>query len=200
MVDGVQYDDKSPVLYLLWDALSGEPLFGERKPFRSEADLVPLLEKVKAMGVPVRGIVTDKEKGLVPALKRVFPEVPYQYCQTHFLKNCAKEMGEDLTALGKSVAKRAKRVQKIAKKLHDRGVDSIESEDATFRKLPAHLDDQQFAAEVCAMVRHASRASGRAPLAPPELVRHQALEEIREYAEKAAKKKAPDCSSNSPRR
>lgn len=30
MLDGVQFDDKSPVLYLCWDALSGTPLLGER--------------------------------------------------------------------------------------------------------------------------------------------------------------------------
>lgn len=64
------------------------------------------------MGVPVRGITTDAEKGLVPAVKQVFPEVPYQLCRTHFLKNCARPMEPDLQALGASVALRAERVRK----------------------------------------------------------------------------------------
>jgi hypothetical protein len=118
MVDGVQYDDRSPVLYLCWDALSGTPLFGERKEFRGRDDLSPLLERVKAMDVPVIGIVTDKEKGLVPAVQAVFPQVPYQFCHTHFLKNCAKPMESDLSELGASVAQRAESVQKIAAQLH----------------------------------------------------------------------------------
>jgi Transposase, Mutator family len=200
MVDGVQFDDKSPVLYMVWDAISGEPLFGERKTYRGEADLVPLLEKVKEMGVPVLGMVTDKEKGLVPALKKVFPEVPYQYCQTHFLKNCASELSVDLGALGDSVARRAKKVRKIAKRLHVAGVESVESEEAAqCGDLPSILDDEQFVAEMCAMVRHASRASGRAPLNPPELIRHLRLEKIREFAERAAEKGALDSSTNSRR-
>jgi hypothetical protein len=200
MMDGVQFDDKSPVLYLVWDAISGEPLFGERKAFRGKDDLVPLLEKVKAMGVPVLGAVTDKEKGLVPALRAVFPDVPYQLCQLHFIKNCSLPLAEDLGALSKSVDKRAKRVRTIAKRLHDQGVDSIESEEHASHDLPSTIEDSLFVAEVCAMVRHASRASGRAPLNPPELVRHKALERLREFADRAAKKGARDCSSDSRRR
>jgi hypothetical protein len=76
MCDGVQFDDRSPVLYVVWDARTGTPLFGERKPFRGENDLVPLLERVRRMDVPVIGVVTDKETGLVPAVERVFPGVP----------------------------------------------------------------------------------------------------------------------------
>jgi hypothetical protein len=97
MIDGVQFDEHSPVLYLVWDALSGEPLFGERRAFKGADDLRSLLLRVKAMEVPVIGIASDKEKGLVPAVAEVFPEVPYQFCQTHFLKNCAKPLAEDLS-------------------------------------------------------------------------------------------------------
>ncbi len=91
MCDGVQFDDRSPVLYLVWDAISGEPLFGERKPYRSRDDLVPLLERVKDMDVPVIAAVTDKETGLVPAIEKVFPPsalsvlsypLPEELCQT----------------------------------------------------------------------------------------------------------------------
>jgi len=85
MVDGVQYDNTSPVLYMAWDGLSGTPLFGERKAFRGAEDLVPLLERVKAMDVKVIATVSDKEKGLVPAIADAFPETPHQLCQNHFL-------------------------------------------------------------------------------------------------------------------
>lgn len=60
-------------------------------------------------------MVTDKEKGLVPAVTRVFPKVPYQYCQTHYLKNCAKPLAADLTALQASVRRRADAVREVAK-------------------------------------------------------------------------------------
>jgi hypothetical protein len=117
MCDGVQFEDRSAVLYIVWDGISGEPLFGERKQYRGEDDLVPLFERVRDMGIPVIGVVTDKEKGLVPAIQRVFPTVPYQFCQTHFLKNCAEPLQADLSALQVSVRRRAEAVRKVDKRL-----------------------------------------------------------------------------------
>jgi hypothetical protein len=225
MADGVQFDANSPVLYIVWDAISGEPLFGERKPFKGAADLVPLLERVKSMGVPVIGAVSDKEKGLLPAMQEVFPDVPHQVCQFHFLKNCALGLSDDLKELGQGVGERAERVRKISKRLHKRGVDSLEHElprvdehsrsetsdaevggaavvetaaaaaeqpqrDDPPRAEPEPLTEEQLAAELCAMTRHAARAAGRAPLNPPELVRHERLEAVRAVVNETLKKGA----------
>lgn len=230
MADGVQYDDTSPVLYLVWDALSGLPLFGERKSFKGKDDLVPLLERVKALDVPIVGIVSDKEKGLFPAVIEVFPDVPYQVCQNHFMKNCAAGMSSDLTALNASVFDRAERVQKIASGLHRAGVNSVEWEigssvsvaeggeavppatdpesdsdrdrtEAQTEAMPTAvitapsvplkpaLSEEQLGAEFCAMAKHASRATGRVPLRPPELVRHEGLDRVRAAVKEAAGKR-----------
>ena len=53
--------------------------------------------------------------------------------------------------------------------------------------IPAPLSEEQFAAELCAMGRHAARATGRAPLDPPEQVRHQRLEAVRNTVDEALK-------------
>lgn len=227
MADGVYYDDASPVLYLVWDAVSGLPLFGERKSFKGKDDLVPLLERVKALDVPILGVVSDKEKGLFPAVLEVFPDVPYQVCQNHFMKNCAAGMSSDLTALSASVSDRTKSVQAIAGQLHRAGVNSVEWEvgssvsaaadvetdappiepdadgdhvepPAAAAPAEAPLSEKQLATEFCAMAKHASYATGRAPLRPPELVRHEGLNRVRAAVQEAAKKKgAPTRSSRS---
>ena len=219
MCDGVQFDDRSPVLYLVWDALSGQPLFGERKPFRSKDDLVPLIERVRDMSVPVIGAVTDKERGLVPAVKEVFPGVPYQFCHTHYLKNCALPLKEDTSALGASVRRRAEAVRKVGKGLSlstnsdpaglKSEVEPLESrtdpadqpsliqsstsdvEVEPEVETPANLNEEQLVQEVCELVRVNSRVSGKAPLAPPELERHQRLESIRGFVDDAKKKPRP---------
>ncbi|MFQ5601603.1 MAG: transposase [Candidatus Krumholzibacteriia bacterium] len=240
MADGVQFDSTSPVLYLVWDAISGEPLFGERKAYRGAEDLVPLLQRVEALEVPVIGAVSDKEKGLLPAVAQVFPDVPHQLCQLHFLKNCALGMAADLQELGQGVSRRAEKVRKLAKKLHETGWDSIEHdrsigqvsadphrqqeltktqstpmadvqnsngsmvpcavlpEDGTRvasardvksgDDASAPLGEEQLATELCAMARHAARATGRAPLNPPEHVRNHRMEAIRKTVEEALKK------------
>jgi hypothetical protein len=130
MVDGVQHDDRSPVLYLVWDALSGTPLLGERKEYRGEGDLVVLLEQVKKLDIPVLAVVSDKERGLFPAVQRVFPGVPYQLCQTHFLKNCAKPMETDLVNLGQSVERRVQQVRKLDRKIHRAAAKAAKASDS----------------------------------------------------------------------
>ncbi len=183
MCDGVQFEDRSPVLYLAWDALSGEPLFGERKLYRGAEDLIPLLEGVRDMNVPVLGIVTDKEKGLVPAVEHVFPEVPYQFCHTHFLKNCAKPLQTDTSALGKAVRRRADEVRKLGKQVAKSGTPEASAK-------TDGMSEAELVQEVAELVRVNSRVSGKAPLEPPELNRHERLEQIRAVVDEARKRGA----------
>ena len=197
---------------------------------------MPLLLRVRDMDVPVIGVVTDKEKGLVPAVARVFPEVPYQFCHTHFLKNCAKPMQADLSALQVSVRRCAEAVREIAKLLHEltaaaTAVDHVEPPTAcpppassadephptagtpeqTTPATPSvvseagdptnqeHADDhgamsspiteEGFVREVCDLVRANSLVSGKAPLDPAELGRHDRLEAVRALVHEAQKKK-----------
>jgi hypothetical protein len=192
MCDGVQFDDRAPVLYLAWDARSGMPLFSERKPFRSQEDLVPILERVKAMNVPVLAVVSDKEKGLVPAVQAVFPDVPYQFCHTHFLKNCARPLEEDLTALGASVTRRATQVHRIAKRLHQQEATAetaAKPKEVGMPDVPVRRNEVDVAKELCELARQNSRVSGKALVDPPELKRHERLETLRRLAEEASKKK-----------
>jgi len=192
MVDGVQFDDRSPVLYLCWDAKSGTPLFGERLSSRDAPTLSKLLRRVRRLGVPVRGIITDAEKGLVPAVAEVFPEVPHQLCHTHFLKNCARPLEEDLRRLGQSVEQRADRVRKLARRLAKQEPPALPDAGAASAAEP--MGEREVARALCDVALPQARSSGKAPLAPPELVRHQRLEQVRETVEKAAKKTPPPAS------
>ena len=202
MFDGVQFDERSPVLYLAWDAISGQPLFGERKTLRSQRDLVPVLERVRDMDVPIIGVVTDKERALVPAVEEVFPGTPYQFCQTHFLKNCARPLQEDTSALGASVRRRAEEVRKLSKRLSS-STSKVEQESTSAQsaktsarpeskgtpdETPPSLNESELVQEVGELVKVNSRVSGKAPLDPPELGRHERLEKIRGFVDGVKKK------------
>jgi hypothetical protein len=153
------------------------------------------------MGVPVLGVVSDKEKGLVPAIKRVFPNVPYQFCHTHFLKNCAKPLREDLSSLQGSVRRRADAVRKVSAKLprstptdrpaplQEPSVVAAAAQESPQDTAPPALTEEELAREVCELVRVNSRVSGKAPLDPAELKRHERLESIRTLVDDARKKK-----------
>ena len=208
MCDGVQFDDRSPVLYVVWDARTGTPLFGERKPFRGENDLVPLLERVRRMDVPVIGVVTDKETGLVPAVERVFPGVPYQFCHVHFLRNCVKPMQPDLTALQTSVRRRAEAVREISKGLEPASADPESAAPAVTLAVPSAprvhvpgaepLTEEAFVREVGDLVRVNSKVSGKAPFDPAELARHDRLADIHAVVREAREKNSENLANPVP--
>lgn len=199
MVDGVQFDEKSPVLYLCWDARSGTPLLGERLAKRDTDTVSEMLRRVKKMGVPVRGITTDGEKGLVPAVQRVFPEVPHQLCQSHFLFNCAEPLEADLKELGASVEQRADKIRALKKKLDRKAQAEGQASSAEVPReaqapsqepaVPsAPLSELELAKTLCEAALLQARVSGKAPLNPRQLARHQRLEQVRETLDQARKK------------
>ena len=184
LVDGVQFDEHSPVLYVVSDALSHETLFAERHDVRSAKVLESLLERVKAMNVQVLAIVSDKEKGLVPAIHAVFPDVPHQFCQLHFLKRCAQPLDKSLTRLGEEVGHCAEKLRSLRRKL-DQGQLKPEPSPA----------ERAVAGEFLLAAHAASKVSGRAPFEPTALKRHERLLGVAEAVGVATQKTAPGRSS-----
>lgn len=178
LIDGVQFDEHSPVLYVVTDTLSHTTLFAERHEVRSAAALTPMLERLKAMDVPVIAFVTDKEKGLVPAIRKVFPKVPHQFCQLHFIKRCAAPLEKPLAKLGEEVARAAEKLRKLRRELLT----------AAPARSPAEKKERRAAEGLLLAAHAASKVSGRAPFNPPALKRHERMLKVAEAAERIASK------------
>jgi hypothetical protein len=177
-IDGVSFDDTSAVLYVLRDVLSGEILYSERVERRDDIRLGELLQKVRALGVPLLGIISDKEKAIVSAVSQVFPGVPHQYCQLHFLKNLAKPMESDLALLASGIKDVLTALKRLDREIEDRAAKAQSS--------PAEV---KVAKELLKAAKAAGSASGDAVLNPPAVKRFQRLETVLEAAQKAAKKR-----------
>lgn len=180
LVDGVQFDDISPILYVAIDVRSQTVLFAERHDARSADALEVLLQRVKQLNVPVHGIVTDKESGLVPAIQRVFPDVPHQYCQLHFINRCAQPLARPLAELNGELEVVGQHVRKLRREL---------------AKLPPSLDaddvaERELAEGLLQAAHAATKVSGRAPFDPPALKRHERLQAVQEIASTAASQRS----------
>jgi len=199
-VDGVHFDGVSPVLYVQREVISGEVLYAERKLARSKDDLVPMLrrtaELAKALKIPILGVVSDKERSLVPAIAEVFSEIPHQFCQTHFLKNVAvgyKEDDQELARASKETVLALRDVQRTVERRFptvavgaNRADKNDEEKETT--KEPA-LAVATAVAEWARAGTIAGMVSGRAITDPPGLRRFQRLQQVREAMEEAVKAK-----------
>lgn len=175
LIDGVQFDDHSPVLYVAIDSISRRVLFAERHAVRSVEALKPLLERLKAMQVQIKAFVTDKEKGLVPAIHAVFPDVPHQFCQLHFLKRCAAPLDKPLARLGEAVDRSAEKLRKIRRAL------AVAPPTAS----PVETREREVAEKILVASHAASKRSGRAPVKPTALERHEGLLAVAAKADEA---------------
>lgn len=192
-IDGVQFDRTSPVLYLIREVFTGELLFAERQVRRGEKDLQPFVEQARRLaeelGVPVWGVVSDKEKGLVPAVMAAFKDYPepgktvrYQFCQLHYLKQCEAGMDDDLRRLACVVSEVEDRVREVNRVLACKPAGGSEPEETAVLKA---------ASDICIAGQAAANASGRAVSKPPALKRAKGLKAVESACRRALKKGGP---------
>jgi len=150
-IDGLQPDVGHEVLWVVRDCLSEEILLARPRLRSSQGDLTTLLTEVKdqleQLEVPVKGVICDGQETKGLAVAFVFPEVPHQLCQFHYLKDAVDPLYE------------ADRHAKTQLKKHVRGVRPLE------RALEERSDPEAEAIRGYGLaVRSSLTDDGRAPL------------------------------------
>jgi hypothetical protein len=173
-LDGMQPEVGHEVLWVIRDCLSGEVLLARSLLGGTETELAGLLEEVRAaLTVPVRGLVSDGQPSIRKAVAGVFPGVPHQLCQFHYLHDAAGPIYE------------ADRHAKKLLKKEVRGVRPIE------RALEGRTDEAAAALRgYCLAVRGALTDDGRPPLAAAGLQLHERLTAIGASLDRVAEKGA----------
>lgn len=182
IIDAVHYGAGEAVVYLIIDGLSGIPLFGQETVVRGKMELVPFIRQLNTLGLPILGVVSDKESGLAPAIAEALPGVPHQFCQRHYLSNVAKPMEQDLAALGEDVRKREEKLREFQR-------DLIRLETKAKEEGKPVPEDLPTALEFCEAARAAARIHGRPTTDPSPLKRHQGLKRVEQAVARAARKK-----------
>ena len=120
-IDGLQPDIGHEVLWVIRDCLSGEILLARSLLSARNQDLAALLEQVKsACVVPVVGIVSDGQHSIRKAVGRVFPGVPYQLCQFHYLREAARPIYEADRHAKKELKKKVRTVRGVERRTEGR--------------------------------------------------------------------------------
>jgi hypothetical protein len=158
-LDGLQPDVGHEVLWVIRDVLSGETLLAKSLLSARQKELSELLRQVRdGCGVPVIGVVSDGQHSIRNAVAEVFPGVPHQLCQFHYLREAAKPIYE------------ADRHAKVQLKKKVRGVRKVE------RAVEGRPDPSaEVVRGYCSAVRSAITDDGRPPLEASGLKLHARL-------------------------
>ncbi len=120
-IDGLQPDVGHEVLWVIRDCVSGEILLAKSLLSARQQDLGELLSAVKAASpVPVTGIVSDGQHSIRKAVADVFPGVPYQLCQFHYLREAARPIYEADRHAKKELKKKVRGIRKIERQTEGR--------------------------------------------------------------------------------
>jgi hypothetical protein len=121
-LDGLQPDRGHEVLWVIRDCLSGEVLLARSLLSAAQGDLVALLREVQAaLPVPVRGVISDGQSSIQAAVQAVFPGVPHQLCQFHYLREAAKPIDAADRHAKKELKKRLRGVRPLERALEEGG-------------------------------------------------------------------------------
>src|SRR5712675_3474605 len=127
---------------------------------------------LKELAVPVKGVISDGEETIGKAVTFVFPNVPHQLCQFHYLKDATKPLYD------------ADRHAKTQLKKQLRGVRPIE------RALEEHKTAENEAIRgYCLAVRASLTDDGRSPLQPSGLRLYDRITQVSDSIARVQEKK-----------
>jgi len=93
-LDGLAPEGGEAQLWVVRELTSGLTLRSGWLAKQDETTFVNFLQPIADLKLPVAGILSDKQRGLVPAVGVVFPQVKYGFCQVHYLGNAAEPVAE----------------------------------------------------------------------------------------------------------
>lgn len=181
--DAVRLDDVSPPLYVVREVISGEILCAKRIERPTTQALIEFISPIKDLGVPVEGIIIDKELAQLKAFEEVFAGVPLQICQTHYLKNLTLPMESDLKKL-------ADGVREVVKEVKDLKAAVSQSK---------HTAERELVETLCAAVQAVGKShAGDKLFAPPALKRYQRLTQLADDTRQAFEPEPKEENSSKP--
>ncbi len=93
-LDGIQPDKGNETVYLVRDVLSGRVLAAENVRLSDTETIKRLLAPLVALDLPVLGAVSGAQESLCQAIASLWPTIPHQICQFHYLREASRPMYE----------------------------------------------------------------------------------------------------------
>lgn len=138
-IDGIQPDKGSETIYLVRDVVTGRLLAAENVRISDTATMTALLRPIRDLGVPVVGAVSDGQESLLQAIAALWPEIPHQLCQFHYLREATRPMFDVDRKVRKQIRKALQQDVRAVRR-------QIETHTSTLDR--QEVDDQQTAAQL----------------------------------------------------
>ena len=176
-------------LSLVRDVLTGRLLAARNVAARETEMLKHVLSPVVNLGVPVRGGISDAQHSERLAVAQLWPEVPHQTCQFHYLREASQPIYDVdrsmRTAMRKTIGNRLKKTRnQMAHQLRK------EQEQAD-RVIQGEQEQLQVLADYALGIVTALNLEGTQPFEYAGIAAFEALEEVADSLVQLEKKGHP---------
>jgi hypothetical protein len=93
-LDGLAPEGGEPRLWVVRELQIGLTLRSGWLSQQDQSTFVNFLQPIADLGLRVVAVISDKQRGLEPAVPSVFPHAKHGLCQSHYLKNAAAPVAE----------------------------------------------------------------------------------------------------------
>lgn len=93
-LDGLAPEGGEPQLWVVRELQTGLTLRSGWLSQQDQSTFAHFLQPIADLGLPVTAVLSDKQRGLVPAVSAVFPQSKHAFCQTHYFNNSAQPIAD----------------------------------------------------------------------------------------------------------
>jgi hypothetical protein len=184
-IDGIQPDKGNETIYLVREVSTGRLLAAQNVMTSDTETIKQVLSPVIALGVPVIGVISDAQQSLRDAISALWPTVPHQTCQFHYLQEAARPIFEGDRGM------RAKMRKNLTEKLRplrpqiEQRLQSLaqeETEEARIERQQLHIISDYVGAAQSSL-----HVNGKLPFDYPGLKGYQSLDALDQSLEHVKK-------------
>jgi hypothetical protein len=104
-LDGLAPEGGEAQLWCIRELLTGLTLRCGWLSQQDQATFEAFLQPLHTLDWPILAVVSDKQRGLVPAVATVLPDAAHQFCQAHYLRNLAEPLAASDAAFNVTLRK-----------------------------------------------------------------------------------------------
>jgi hypothetical protein len=181
-IDGIQPDKGNETVYLVRDVLTGRVLAAENVRLSDTETIKRLLAPLLALGLPILGAVSDAQESLCQAIAALWPDIPHQLCQFHYLREASRPIDELDRGLRKQIRKQIQQPVRATR-------DQLERQAAARAQTePEEAEQLAVLSDYALSVQTALNLDGQQPFKYASLAVDDALSDVKASLEQLEKR------------
>jgi hypothetical protein len=183
-IDGIQPDKGNETVYLVRDLITGRLLAAENLRLSDTPTIKALLQPIHDLNLPVIAAISDAQESLLQAIGGLWPDIPHQICQFHYLREASRPMYELDRGLRKQIRKAIQQPVRDVRSQIERQITKLEGDE---KATAPTIADLQVLDDYALALQTALNLDGQQPFHYASLAVDDALTEIAASLERLEK-------------